>query len=394
MLQKGVPSTFNNVKSLYEDKAKRKMIEALVEGYASEKQVNGHADQTTNGDHSNRFEESVLYFLAQHYNYKHSRNLKKAVQLIDRLIEMKPKIYDYHMTKARILKHYGNIIEASEVMNHARELDTKDRYINTKCAKYQLRNEESDIALKTMSKFTRNETVGGPLGDLLEMQSITYLTEDGEAYARQGKYGRALKRFRAIFDIFETWQEDQFDFHSFSLRKGQIRAYIDMVRWEDRLREHPFYARAAIDAVNVYILLHDQPQLAQDGYMDGMEDMTEEDRRKALKKAKKEREHEDMKIAEEIEANKKVAAKKANASAEGEMKKVDTDPRGTKLLETKDPLGEAMKFLNPLMEFGAKNLEAQHVGFEVYMRRSKSPMLSPSNLNLLIMLYQRNITSP
>lgn len=340
-----------------------------MESYVSTKQVNGTDGIQTNGDHADRFQESALSFLAQHYNYKLSRNLQKAMQYVDQLIEMSPKTYDYHMTKARVLKHYGNPAEAAKVMNYARELDLKDRYINTKCAKYQLRSDENDKALGTMSKFTRNETVGGTLGDLTEMQCLWYLSEDGEAYARQGKFGLALKRFHTIFNIFEVWQEDQFDFHSFSLRKSQIRAYMDMMRWEDQLREHPFFTRGAIDAIKVYIKLCDKPDLAQDGLPADFANLDENERKKALKKAKKEQERLEREDAEKREADKRAAAKKANA--ESEPKPVDADPRGAKLLETKEPLEIAMKFLQPLLEFGDHNAEAQHVGFEVYIRRSE-----------------------
>jgi peptide alpha-N-acetyltransferase len=144
-------------------------------------------------------------------------------------------------------------------MEQARALDTRDRHINTKAAKYQLRNNETEAAIKTMGMFTRAETVGGPLADLHDMQCVWFLTEDGQSYARQEKYGLALKRFTSIYNIFDVWQEDQFDFHSFSLRKGQIRAYVDMIRWEDHLREHPFYSRAALSAIEVYIKIHDKP---------------------------------------------------------------------------------------------------------------------------------------
>ena len=376
MLNKGVPSTFANLKALYSDTAKRDAIVALVEGYVAEdgkSQANGTAEKESNGDTS-RFGSSALYFLAQHYNYHLSRDLEKAMADIDRAIELMPKSVDFHMTKARILKHYGNPQKASETMEHARTLDEKDRYINSKSAKYQLRAHQNEAGLKTMSKFTRNETVGGPLGDLHEMQCMWYITEDGESYLRQRKLGLALKRFTAVHDIFDVWQEDQFDFHSFSLRKGQIRAYVDMVRWEDRLREHPFFSRAAISAVRIYVMLHDHPHLAHallpNGTKSGTDfgDLDENERKKALKKAKKEQQKQ-----EKAEAT-KAEAKKTNAhtvTADGEVKKEDKDPLGNKLVQTEDPLKDVMKFLNPLLEFSPKTIGAQASGFEVFLRRSE-----------------------
>ena len=172
-------------------------------------------------------------------------------------------------------------------MEEARKLDEKDRHINTKAAKYRLRNNQNELALDDMSKFTRNETVGGALGDLHEMQCVWYLTEDGEAYLRQKKLGLALKRFHAVQNIFDVWQEDQFDFHSFSLRKGMIRAYVSMVRWEDHLRDHPFYTRVALATIKAYVLLHDQPDLAHGHMFASLNGAEGEDRKKAMKKAKK-----------------------------------------------------------------------------------------------------------
>lgn len=370
MLHKGVWSTFNNVKALYTDSEKRDTIQDLAEGYAAGKlstQANGATDSQTNGD-SDLFTPSVRYFLAQHYNYHLSRDLPKAMQYIDEALHSTPESVEYHMTKARIWKHYGNFEKAAELMEEGRKLDVRDRYINSKAAKYQLRNNENEAAIKNMGKFTRNEALGGPLGDLHDMQCVWYITEDGESYVRQGNLGLALKRFTAISSIFEIWQEDQFDFHSFSFKKGQIRAYVDMIRWEDHLREHPFFTRAAVSAARIYVMLHDQPDLAHPKMTNGVngEKMDGTERKKAQKKAKKDQE----KQAKE-EAERKDSKKPAAVDQNGDPKKEDKDPQGQKLLQTSEPLTVAMKFITPLLEFSPKNIQTQQVGFEVFLRRSK-----------------------
>ncbi|KAF2401347.1 N-terminal acetyltransferase catalytic subunit [Trichodelitschia bisporula] len=377
-LAKGVPSLFPNVKALYSDDFKRTTIQSLVEGYTSETQADGEdMPQHTNGDASSKFVQSRLYFLAQHYNYFRSRNLKKATDFISQALEMDPKSPDYHMTKARILKHLGDVEQAAEVMSFARELDTKDRYINTKCAKYQLRNNDCESALKTMSLFTRNESVGGALGDLHDMQCMWYITEDGEANLRMDKLSLALKRFKCIYDIFDVWQEDQFDFHYFSIRKGQIRAYVDMMRWEDQLRSHPFFTRAALPAIKIYVMLHDNPDLSHGHLANGsikLEGLDAAERKRALKKAKREQERLEKAEAEKREAEKK-QTKKTGTGGDGEPKKEDPDPHGFQLLQTPAPLDEAVKFLTPLLEFAPKNITAQNAGFEVFIRRNK-PLLA------------------
>jgi len=373
MLKKGVPSTFNNVKALYDDPSKQQTIRELVEGYTSTTSPNGNSE--TNGDHKDQFQESALYFLAQHYNYKLSRDLTKATSYIEKLIAMSPKTYDYVMTKARILKHSGDITAASATMNAAREIDLKDRYINTKCAKYQLRANDNAGSVKTTSLFTRNETLGGTVGDLVEMQALWYITEDGEAFARQHKYGSALKRFNTVADIFDVWSEDQFDFHNFSLRKGQIRAYIDMMRWEDTLHSHPFFIRAAISAIKVYTDIFDHPDRASASYIHGLKHMSEDEQKAAQKQHKQDRIRQDKEDTERREADRKILAKKATAAADGEVKKTDEDPHGHKFLETKEPLLAAMRFVTPLLEGGVNSVEAQLAAFEVYLRRGKFDLL-------------------
>ena len=375
MLRKGVPSTFANIKHLYKNDTKRQIVQELVEGYASGKlkeQSNGSA---TNGDadHS-QFDASVLYFLAQHYNYRLSRDLPKALQYAEKCIEVDPKSVDFHAVKARTLKHQGDFAAAAEAIETARASDEKDRAINTKCAKYQLRNDENEKALDTASKFTQNKT-GGPLGDLIDMQAVWFLTRDGQSYLRQRKLGMALKRFHQVLAIFDIWQEDQFDFHNFSLRKGMIRAYIDMLRWEDHLRDHPYYSKTAVAAVEAYILLHDEPDLVHGPIASGMNGTGKDtaegaaERKKAVKKAKKEQEK-----MEKAEADKKAllkASKPTPKSEDVDAKKEDLDPFGKTLVETKEPLQDAMKFLGPLLELSPDLVEAQEVGFEVFMRRKK-----------------------
>ncbi|CEJ83054.1 Putative Protein prenyltransferase [[Torrubiella] hemipterigena] len=356
MLDKGVPSTFANLKHLYSDSFKKETLAALAKEYLESQD----ADATS----KDKGEAAALFYLAQHHNYHLSRNLDTAMEYIEKAIAKDPKSVDYHMTKARILKHTGDVSKASEMMDTARKLDLKDRYINSKAAKYMLRNNENEKALKTVGLFTRADTVGGPLTDLLDMQCIWFLTEDGEAYKRTGNTGLALKRFHQIANIFDVWQEDQFDFHTFSLRKGHIRAYIDMIRWEDHVHDHPFFTRAALDAVDLYVSMADKAAAKPNG-----EETAEEalEKKKAAKKAKKEMERLER---EALEQQAKQDPNKA-LNQDGEPKKKDEDPLGLTLAATEDPLGAAMRFLTPLLTASPKSIDAQIAGYDVYARRRK-----------------------
>lgn len=102
------------------------------------------------------------------------------------------------------------------------------------------------------------------------MQSSFYFIEEAEAYMRTGKLNMALKRFHGIakvpshllitradlysqcaLQLFDDHEEDQYDFHSYALRKYTFNAYIGFIKWEDELRAHPAYAHAALAAARV-----------------------------------------------------------------------------------------------------------------------------------------------
>lgn len=391
-LQKGVTSTFANVRALYSDHEKRDSILGLVESYVdieSSRVLPDHraakdpASTAINGDKqkdpvqeaksAQQLRLSSLYFLAQHFNYPPTQDLTKAMKYIEQALEQETERIEYLMTKGRIVKHMGDFVEASSIMERARELDKRDRYINTKAAKYQLRSDQNEMALRTMSMFTRNEAAGGPLGDLHDMQCLWFLMEDAESYLRQERLGLALKRYTSIATIFDVWEEDQFDFHTFSLRKGMIQSYIDLVRWEDTLRQHPFYTRTALGAVRCLLKLFDEPSLSSGSrtkaseLTNGMTDLSLGDQKRAAKKARN-----DQRKQERVEAKEREDKRiKKPTAEEVEVRKEDPDPLGKRLLQTKTPLEDALKFLVPVLELSPTCAQAQQLGYEIYQRQKQ-----------------------
>ena len=53
------------------------------------------------------------------------------------------------------LQHAGDVEESVRQMDDAQSLDTADRYINSKCAKYMLRANYHQEAAEMCAKFTR-----------------------------------------------------------------------------------------------------------------------------------------------------------------------------------------------------------------------------------------------
>lgn len=53
------------------------------------------------------------------------------------------------------------------------------------------------------------------------------------------------------FQHFIGMYEDQYDFHTYCVRKMTLCAYIQLLRLEDVLRKHKFYYQAAEVAIRV-----------------------------------------------------------------------------------------------------------------------------------------------
>ncbi|RHZ63326.1 hypothetical protein Glove_330g14 [Diversispora epigaea] len=368
-LRKGVPSLFVNLKNFYDNPQKEKIIEQLVEGYLQCLKKHG----TFTPPNENENEDDIikepptahlwtLYLLSQHYDNK--RDNTKALKSIDEAIEHTPTLVELYMTKGRILKHGGNISEATKVMNEARELDLQDRFINSKCTKYMLRSNQPIEAENTIGLFTRGDAPD-PITDLMEMQCMWFALEEADCYFRFNKLGKALKRLHQIEKHFSDITDDQFDFHTYCLRKVTLRAYLSMLRLEDQLRSHPYYLRSATNAIKIYLKLYDNPKTAalNDDDQD-YANMTEGERKKAKSKAKraalkKQKEDDEKKEKSKDEQKKRIE------------KPIDDDPEGEKFLKTDDPLGEAFKFLMPLQELSSKRIETHLLGFEIYLRKEK-----------------------
>ena len=56
---------------------------------------------------------------------------------------------------------------------------------------------------------------------------------------------QALKNFLEVIKHFAVFKEDQFDFHSYCVRKMTLRNYISMLRMEDEILQNEYYAKVS-----------------------------------------------------------------------------------------------------------------------------------------------------
>ena len=78
---------------------------------------------------------------------------------------------------------------------------------------------------------------------------VRYELASGESYFRQGDLGHALKNFLAVEKHYSDMTEDQFDFHSYCLRKMTLRAYVSMLKFQNQLHSHEYFHKAAAGAI-------------------------------------------------------------------------------------------------------------------------------------------------
>ncbi|CEP08700.1 hypothetical protein [Parasitella parasitica] len=357
-LRKGIPSLFASMKRYYADAEKKRIIEELVAGYLVSLENNG-----TFGPDAIKEPPTALlwtlYYVAKQHDF-HKEN-EKALEVINKAIAHTPTVVELYMTKGRVLKHAGKVEEASKIMNEAREMDLQDRFINSKCAKYLLRAGHTDEAERVLGLFTRKDVA--PVQDLTDMQCQWFMTEEGNAFLRKKEYGKALKRFHSLEKFYLDYFDDQFDFHSYCLRKLTLRSYVSALRWEDKLKTHPFYLKAAKGAVEAYLALADKSKEADEFES---ADMTEADKKKARNKARKAA----LKAQQDAEA-KKIQIKEEAAKQKHDKKLVDTDPEGETYLNTEKPLEDALQFVKPLELLAPSNVEVHALGFEIYIRQAK-----------------------
>jgi N-alpha-acetyltransferase 15/16, NatA auxiliary subunit len=316
-LRRGVPSLFSDLKPLYAIPSKANAIFTLFSSYALGLK-SGHSrlppcmcnpddpadarTPTTNSDASAEASVEVSgqdspttllwihHFLAQHWD--RVGDPERALVEIEKAIAHTPTCIESILVKARILKHCGDISSAVEIADAARKMDLADRFVNTKCAKYALRANLVSKAEAWISLFTRDGDSGG-VQALYDMQCMWFELEAAESHIRCKQLAPALKKLIAVERHFDDMIEDQFDFHTYCLRKVTLRSYVKMLRMEDNIKSHPYFERATIGVVNCLLQLEDMPvaerQATTGGMNDvkGFADLSDSDRKKALNKMKK-----------------------------------------------------------------------------------------------------------
>lgn len=374
-LYKGIPPLFVDLRSLYADPMKAETIEKLIIQY-----IDNLAKDCTFGPDPSEVKQPAsallwaYYFAAQHFDHK--KDTDRALHYIDAAIEHTPTLIELFIVKGRIYKHAGDPISAYQCLEEAQAMDTADRYVNCKCARYMLRAGHIKRAEEMCAKFTRE---GVPATENLnEMQCMWFQTEAAASYQRLQQWGEALKKAHEVDRHFSEIMEDQFDFHSYCMRKMTLRSYVGLLRLEDVLRAHPFYFRCARVAVRVYLRLHarprsDAPQTAEPD-TENLAPSELKKLRNKQRKAQRKAEQESA-LAAQVQVKREQHHKARQQQEQGDPEAPQLDELiPEKLARVEDPLEQALKFLQPLRILAADRIETHLMAFEIYFRKEK-PLL-------------------
>ncbi|CAN0878301.1 N-terminal acetyltransferase A complex auxiliary subunit NAA15 [Linum grandiflorum] len=379
LLTKGVPSLFSDLSPLYDHPGKAEVLEQLI--------LELEHSIKTNGTYPGRVDKEppstlvwTLFYLAQHYDRRGQCDV--ALTKIEEAIAHTPTVIDLYLVKSRILKHAGDLPAAAALADEARCMDLADRYINSECVKRMLQADQVTLAEKTVVLFTKD---GDQHNNLHDMQCMWYELASGESYFRQGDLGLALKKFLAVEKHYTDITEDQFDFHSYCLRKMTLRAYVAMLKFQDRLHSNMYFQKAASRAIRCYLRLFDSPYKSSTEEDDETSKLLPSQKKKLRQKQRKA----EARAKKESDVKNEEPATGVSKSGKKHVKPVDPDPKGEKLLQVEDPLLEATKYLKLLQKNSPNSLETHLLSFEVNMRKQKI-LLALQALKQLLRLDAEN----
>jgi tetratricopeptide (TPR) repeat protein len=360
-LTKGEPSLFNTLKYLYNDAEKVKIIEDIFLKFETNLTKSGHFEENENGlEEPTQTILWVWMFLAQHYNKLN--NVQRALEYIDKAIKHTPTVIDLYVIKGCIYQTAGNPFLASQLLEQAREMDLADRYLNTKSVRFLMRANKIQEAEKIISPFAKLDL--DQWNNIYDLQVMWYEQEEGDSWFRQGNFGKALKKYTWIEKHFQEISDDQYDYHTYCLRKTTLRAYVQMLRFEDRLWGHKYFFKACCAIIETYLHLYDNPPQT----MDEFAGLSEEERKRALAKRRKQERKQQRELEQKAQPEK--AKNQQNKGLRKRNIKPDPDPDGKQLVEM-PPLKEAHKYLQKLLQYSPHELKTHLLAFEVYFRMKK-----------------------
>lgn len=255
----------------------------------------------------------------------------------------------------------GNQIQAFKVTDEGRKLDLADRYLNCISSKFMFKINDVAGANAMMSLFSK-EDENGRL-NVHEMQTMWYEIHCGLAHYRLGEMRQALKNFQYIEKHIDCIQEDIYDFHHYSFRKGTINHYIEMLEFQDNLYKGQWPVKSCLNMLKVINRIQKEVKVNQG------------------KVAEIKKEFEEYQTTDEY---KKWEKEYENREDDDDVRN-DPDPQGWKLYidAASEPCKVALDFVTKVSMANPKDANLQVKALYFFIREGKDEMALKMAHNLI-----------
>jgi tetratricopeptide (TPR) repeat protein len=263
LIAKMVPSLTSVLKTLYASAARVTIVEEVFTRWEAELEAGAGVEFAAcapNCSLPNRpnplWLVCVLQFLSSHYLRK--GDFAKAHAYVDRAITHTPTIEMLHLQRAKIYYRQGKVIDAAHHADIARKLDLQDRYVNGKAAKYWLRAGDIEVADRVIALFLKTSPVDETYLNMYEMQNAWYEIELGDAYMLRDDPLNALKAYRMVAKHYQDNHDELLEYHAYTLRRCNIRAFVDIIENDDANAKQRFYLKMAPKIVKAYLKVQEE----------------------------------------------------------------------------------------------------------------------------------------
>lgn len=363
LLDKGAPSAFASVKSLYSDARKVEVMQRVIEAdFESLQRTKGFPDAAAQPSPPTTLLWS-LYYAAHHYDQL--QRWDDALRLIAQALEHTPTLIDLYVFKARVAKHMGDYATAHVLTEFGRSLDTADRWLNTVTVRYALRAGLNDEAEQKLGLFGKAEEA---TMNVFDMQHQRYAVQLGSCYRKQGRLGPALKIFQQIEKVYDQLVDDHAQLNRYSMGAHTVGKWADMGRYMRECRSHPNFVHAIGDMIEIYLDLglvaREREQLRVQEEANALREL-EASWQQMSPKTRKQAERNHKKNESRKKEQQQAALEQQQQQHHDDKTKsliymrMDPDPVGEVLLHDPDPMGRAHYYASLLVQHAPKVLRAQ-----------------------------------
>ncbi|KNH08056.1 N-alpha-acetyltransferase 15 NatA auxiliary subunit-like protein [Perkinsela sp. CCAP 1560/4] len=251
-------SIFSALKPFYKSAEKQRHVESNLLDWEKELEKNQNFQAKSYPNPT-----ALLWvYLLLCTHYIRVSNIAKAEHYAEKAQTHSPTAEAVYLVQARLAKAKGNAPDLLSSLKLTTQMDPNDRYASNRYVKHLLRNAEYFEAEHVFRSFNtiREKDM---IKHIVDIECIWYELELANASYRHGDVLTALQIYLLITRQFESFREQEYDFHRYCLNRGSYCAYMDTLRNSENVRSHPSCVRAAHGVVQCLLDIFDRNDISQ-----------------------------------------------------------------------------------------------------------------------------------